>query len=160
MIYPNSKSNQRGFTIVELLIVIVVISILTAITVVAYNGVQNRARTVAAQSAANNVQKKAEAYNAEEGSYPLTSTALTGADSSESYSLTGVTFTLGESAPDSPSDVKFIKCGSGSPASQAAITASNITGVRIYYWDYVNGNASSYNRAGIDSGGTVACPAS
>lgn len=34
---------QRGFTIVELLIVIVVIGILAAITIVAYNGIQDRA---------------------------------------------------------------------------------------------------------------------
>lgn len=37
-------NQQRGFTIVELLIVIVVISILAAITVVAYTGVQERSR--------------------------------------------------------------------------------------------------------------------
>lgn len=36
---------RRGFTIVELLIVIVVIAILAAITVVAYNGIQDRARS-------------------------------------------------------------------------------------------------------------------
>lgn len=38
------KQKQPGFTIVELLIVIVVIGILAAITTVAYNGVQERAR--------------------------------------------------------------------------------------------------------------------
>ena len=43
---------QRGFTIVELLIVIVVIGILAAITIVAFNGVQNKAMIGAAQSAA------------------------------------------------------------------------------------------------------------
>lgn len=37
--------HQDGFTIVELLIVIVVIGILAAITIVAYNGVQTRAQT-------------------------------------------------------------------------------------------------------------------
>lgn len=40
----NVIKRQRGFTIVELLIVIVVIAILAAISVVAYNGIQNRAQ--------------------------------------------------------------------------------------------------------------------
>lgn len=39
------KQRKLGFTIVELLIVIVVIAILAAITIVAYNGIQDRART-------------------------------------------------------------------------------------------------------------------
>lgn len=40
----NRLAKQSGFTIVELLIVIVIIGILAAITVVAYNGVQTRAQ--------------------------------------------------------------------------------------------------------------------
>ncbi len=39
-----ANRKQTGFTIVELLIVIVVIAILAAITIVAYNGIQQRAR--------------------------------------------------------------------------------------------------------------------
>jgi prepilin-type N-terminal cleavage/methylation domain-containing protein len=34
---------RQGFTIVELLIVVIVIAILAAITIVAYNGITNRA---------------------------------------------------------------------------------------------------------------------
>lgn len=41
---------SAGFTIVELLIVIVVIGILAAVTMVAYNGINNRARISALQS--------------------------------------------------------------------------------------------------------------
>lgn len=38
-----SYVTQKGFTIVELLIVVVVIAILAAITIVSYNGISNRA---------------------------------------------------------------------------------------------------------------------
>ncbi|MFZ1242596.1 MAG: prepilin-type N-terminal cleavage/methylation domain-containing protein [Candidatus Saccharimonas sp.] len=37
-------TNKRGFTIVELLIVIVVIAILAAISIVNYNGIQQRVK--------------------------------------------------------------------------------------------------------------------
>ncbi|MDB5165663.1 MAG: prepilin-type N-terminal cleavage/methylation protein [Candidatus Saccharibacteria bacterium] len=50
--------HQSGFTIVELLIVIVVIGILAAITIVAYNGIQDRARVSSVSSALSQAAKK------------------------------------------------------------------------------------------------------
>jgi prepilin-type N-terminal cleavage/methylation domain-containing protein len=61
---------QRGFTIVELLIVIVVIAILAAISIAAYNGIQNRANDTAIQNDLATLAKKIELYKANYGTYP------------------------------------------------------------------------------------------
>ena len=63
---------QKGFTIVELLIVIVVIAILAAITVVAYTGIQNRAQNTQTVSATTTYLKAMMQYKAENGIYPDT----------------------------------------------------------------------------------------
>jgi len=59
-----------GFTIVELLIVIVVIGILAAITIVAYNGIQGRARDTIRINDIKSLQSVVELYYATNGSYP------------------------------------------------------------------------------------------
>jgi prepilin-type N-terminal cleavage/methylation domain-containing protein len=66
----NTKTNykQFGFTIVELLIVIVVIGILAAITIVAYNGVTGRANVSAGLSNAQQAGKKLAIYALSNGS--------------------------------------------------------------------------------------------
>jgi prepilin-type N-terminal cleavage/methylation domain-containing protein len=61
---------QRGFTIVELLIVIVVIAILAAIVIVAYNGIQNKAHATAAQAASSSVAKLLANSYTTNGLYP------------------------------------------------------------------------------------------
>ncbi len=65
------ESYSRGFTIVELLIVIVVIGILAAITIVAYNGIQGRARDAQRVSAMTNLKTAIELYGVDNGFYPL-----------------------------------------------------------------------------------------
>ena len=67
---------NQGFTLVELLIVIVIIAILTVVSLVAYNGLQNQAKTSAAKSAADAVAKKAELYNTAKSKYPANLQAL------------------------------------------------------------------------------------
>ena len=64
------NSYRKGFTIVELLIVIVVIAILASISVVAYNGVQDRARNAQIATAADVYKKALEMYRVDHGEYP------------------------------------------------------------------------------------------
>lgn len=64
------QRNVSGFTIVELLIVIVVIGILAAITIVAYNGMQERTRNQQTVAAVSSYAKAMMLYAAENGAYP------------------------------------------------------------------------------------------
>ena len=64
------KKNNRGFTIVELLIVIVVIGILAALVIVTYNGIQQKARDTERKTDIKAVQGHLEAYWADNAKYP------------------------------------------------------------------------------------------
>lgn len=84
----NLSRDRKGFTIVELLIVIVVIAILAAISVVAYNGVQERARNSSALTLASQIAKKAEVYYAVNGTYPTVAANFTGESALEGMKVT------------------------------------------------------------------------
>lgn len=66
------KRISIGFTIVELIIVITVIGILSAIVVVSYNGVQNTARNAQRLDDINRVADLLDIYYTKNGSYPQT----------------------------------------------------------------------------------------
>lgn len=72
-----AKSKEHGFTIVELLIVIVVIGVLAAIVIVSYNGITNSAHDSAVMSDLSNMAKKLEVEKATTGRYPLPPTTST-----------------------------------------------------------------------------------
>lgn len=67
------KTHSRGFTIVELLVVIVVIAILASITIVAYNGIQTRAQNAKTFSAVQTYLKGLAIFkgtDGNDGNYP------------------------------------------------------------------------------------------
>ena len=150
------QTKDRGFTIVELLIVIVVIAILAAITIVAYNGIQNRARTSAGSAAANSLVKKAEAYATLNAVYPsycqlvTNSLAPTGAQPAAGTAGLGTCVAAGGSAGDEPkldNNLVYTPTSSNAGAGYTP-TVSNgnaiigyylcgaSTGATVYYWNY------------------------
>lgn len=64
------KQKQSGFTIVELLIVIVIIGILATLVIVTFSGVQQKARDSERKTDINAVANVLEAFYANAGYYP------------------------------------------------------------------------------------------
>jgi len=64
------KKRQSGFTIVELLIVIVIIGILATLVIVTFSGIQQKARDTKRKTDINALDSHVEAYYANSGNYP------------------------------------------------------------------------------------------
>lgn len=71
-----AKGEGAGFTIIELVVVIVVIGILSAVVIVAYNGVKNRSNDTTVQTDLKSIGTSLKAYKALTGTYPTTSAQL------------------------------------------------------------------------------------
>ena len=152
----NTSINKSGFTIVELLIVIVVIAILAAITIVAYNGITARANSSSAASNVESVLKIAEAFNADAGRYPgskaqytngYTDSTITTASAKVPSSITilnpAVSATTTGTAPVTVSNATTGLTSSNGTSNVAVFitgTSAASTGGVIVSWDY-NTNA-------------------
>ncbi len=130
---------HRGFTIVELLIVVVVIAILAAITIVAYNGITANAKESALKADLNTTAKKVGVAQAETGSYPSSKPAglpdsiqYTQTNSGQGFCATaskdGKVFHITESGLIQTGDCPYIP-----PAgSMQAFTSSQCSALAVY----------------------------
>ena len=66
------RSYKKGFTIIELLIVIVVISVLVSVSTVAYTGVTKKAQQATTEVDLANIEKNIRLYHAKHGYLPAT----------------------------------------------------------------------------------------
>ena len=71
------KNNKKGFTLVELLVVIAILAILATVTVVGYLGFTQRAKESNAKSELTQVRNVINAYTLEDGSYEYSTYVIT-----------------------------------------------------------------------------------
>lgn len=144
-----------GFTIVELLIVVVVVAILAAISIVAYTGIQNRASDSALQSDLRNIGSKLAEYHAIHGHYPTANaTTISGLEpipiTEQAYDLSvnNLYVCLGTNA------------SSGNPMAAAvalsrsgkAFSYRSTSGVAEYTSGYTSSHTTMCSRLGLASG--------
>jgi len=147
--------NRKGFTVVELLIVIVVIGILAAITIVAYNGIQNRANDAAVQSDVAALVKKIKLLEVDLGAVPPSGQRVTGSGSV----FPGITFSPSKSAYyTSDQDNLFYCDGDRSGVRVYQVTAKSKSGTVFIYksdsgFSSTTGSSAATNcYAGFDAG--------
>lgn len=71
-IYNRIKRDQKGFTLVELMIVVVIIGILAAVIIPKFSGSSKKARDTSDEANRKVLQTAVEVYNAERLVYPKT----------------------------------------------------------------------------------------
>ena len=76
MRYPRHTSNQKGFTLIEILVVVVIIGILGAIIVPNLLGRPDQARVTAAQSDLRSLANALDIYRLDNFQYPSTDQGL------------------------------------------------------------------------------------
>lgn len=147
----NSTVRARsGFTIVELLIVIVIIGILATITIVAYNGIQNRARTSALLSDAHQAVQALEQYNTLNGTYPpdlATAKLQSGSGTNYDYTYTSSNNSYCLTATNTASSYYIINTNKTPQAGTCQMYNSLIG------WWPLNGNANDMSSGG--NNGTI-----
>ncbi len=121
------KNRESGFTIVELLIVIVIIGILAALVIVAYTGIQSRARDTQYKTDAQAILKKAESYAADNnGTYPTAAGNFSGSIASLP---SGIAVVFKSSAGD---PTNTVTTGTGTPAGAEALYVNSTSNLKTY----------------------------
>ena len=122
---------SAGFTIVELLMVVVIIGLLATITVVSYSGIQQRARESKITADLSTADRKIKTYSIEYSALPSTETQV------QNYQFggvvqNGVVCVYGSCDPGSltiPRGTYLVSVYNDGTNAQ----------VNVYYWDYTAG---------------------
>ena len=148
-------NRRSGFTIVELLIVIVVIAILAAISIVAYNGIQTRSENSKTIQAVASWAKALRMYKIDNGGYPAVNACLgdtnTYTDSHNGVCWGALTNTTWQVKPALATALKDYIQGNPEPSSKNINTETDQRRGAMYYYSAVGGEEIRVSIIGITS---------
>lgn len=144
--------SSSGFTIVELLIVIVIIGILAAVVIIAYTNMTARARDAHQIESATAVMRTFEAFSGEKGYFPDLASLADGATvtiAADNAKLpAGVTVVKSVNAP---SDANTKSAAEATPPTFYVRECSD-GGIAVYYYQFMSSSVEFKKTGG--SGGT------
>jgi prepilin-type N-terminal cleavage/methylation domain-containing protein len=145
------RINQRGFTLIELMIVVVVIGILAAIGIANYGSMRNRAKVASVKSNMHSIHLAAEDFAARnEGVYPANAASVTAEG--------GLTF-VGLLPSGAPPMNPFTNAATGLNWGAAAGTpyggGDAAGGIQFNTWSAFGIATDSYEISGEDEAGAL-----
>ena len=130
--YKVKSLKKQGFTIVELLVVIVVIGILATITVVSYTGITTKANTATNKQNASSVLAAAQTFYTDSSTFPATdatsATVYTNFNVATNVAKLPAGLTINNVVLAAGSTIRYLLNAAG-------------TGVCVTYWDYSGSGA-------------------